>query len=104
MRAALALDACAAVAHGILPPRALPDAAAARPVLPAAAAVRLPPPPPCRDRKLRREVVDKEAAAYAERSAGRVAKPIERARLEAGIKEFVRLSIRRLHASRGPDG
>lgn len=51
-------------------------------------------------RKLRRQIVDKEAAACAERQAAGSFKPIERSKLEANIKEFVRLSIRRLHAAR----
>ena len=44
--------------------------------------------------------MEKEAAASAERHAAGSFKPIERSKLEANIKEFVRLSIRRLHASR----
>lgn len=57
-------------------------------------------------RKLRREIVDKEITAFAERQASGTFKPIERAKLEVNIKEFVRLSIRRLHAARtgGPGG
>lgn len=51
-------------------------------------------------RKLRRQIVDKEAAACAERQAAGSHKPIERSKLEANIKEFVRLSIRRLHTAR----
>jgi hypothetical protein len=54
--------------------------------------------PPCR--KLKREVVEKEAAAFAERQAAQSFKPIERLKLEGNIKEFVRLSIRRLRAGR----
>jgi hypothetical protein len=44
--------------------------------------------------------VEKEAAACADRQAAGSSKPIERSKLEANIKEFVRLSIRRLHAAR----
>lgn len=54
----------------------------------------------CCNRKLRRQIVEKESAACAERHAAGSFKPIERSKLEANIKEFVRLSIRRLHASR----
>lgn len=53
-------------------------------------------------RKLRRQVVDKEEAACAERRAVGSFKPIERVKLEANIKEFVRLSIRRLHGAKTP--
>ncbi|KAI8470635.1 MAG: hypothetical protein J3K34DRAFT_521189 [Monoraphidium minutum] len=49
-------------------------------------------------RKLKREVVEKEGAAYQERSRAGAYAPIERPKLEANIKEFVRLSIRRLRA------
>ncbi|GBF93173.1 histone-lysine N-methyltransferase [Raphidocelis subcapitata] len=49
-------------------------------------------------RKLKREVVEKEGQAHAERSRGGQPAPIERVKLEANIKEFVRLSIRRLRA------
>lgn len=55
-------------------------------------------------RKLRREIVEKEAAACAERQAAGSHKPIERSKLEANIKEFVRLSIRRLHTARPGGG
>jgi hypothetical protein len=46
-------------------------------------------------------VVEVEEAAVAERRAGGDVKPIERSKLEANIKEFVRLSIRRLHTAKG---
>lgn len=49
-------------------------------------------------RKLKREVVEKEGVAYQERSRGGQFAPIERLKLENNIKEFVRLSIRRLRA------
>lgn len=48
-------------------------------------------------RKLSREVVERERQAYAARQASGDARPIERSKVEANIKEFVRLSIRRLH-------
>jgi hypothetical protein len=48
--------------------------------------------------------VEKEAAACAERQAAGSHKPIERSKLEANIKEFVRLSIRRLHTARPGGG
>eukprot|EP00887_Chlorella_sp_A99_P003835 scaffold11.g3835.t1 len=50
--------------------------------------------------RLRREVVAKEREAYAERQASGAFKPIERHKLEAKIKEFVRDSIRRIHERR----
>lgn len=57
--------------------------------------------PPCPScRKLRRQIVEKEVAACADRQAAGSSKPIERIKLEANIKEFVRLSIRRLHTAR----
>eukprot|EP00878_Enallax_costatus_P017975 GHUV01018901.1.p1 GENE.GHUV01018901.1~~GHUV01018901.1.p1 ORF type:complete len:1118 (+),score=463.86 GHUV01018901.1:2890-6243(+) len=58
-------------------------------------------------RKLRREVVDKEVTAFAARQAQGQFRPIGKAEVEAKIKDFVRLSIRRLHAARAagaPDG
>lgn len=60
-------------------------------------------------RKLRRQIVEKESAACAERQAAGSHKPIERSKLEANIKEFVRVSVRRMHAARpgastGPAG
>ena len=51
--------------------------------------------PPCR--KIRREVVEKERRAFSERGQQAVKKPIERRKLEANLKEFVRQSIRRFH-------
>jgi hypothetical protein len=52
---------------------------------------------------LRREVFEKEVTAFSERQAGGTFRPIERSKLEQNIKEFVRLSIRRMHAARtGP--
>jgi hypothetical protein len=54
----------------------------------------------CPHRKLRRQVVEREEAAAAERQAAGFFRPIERAKLEANIKEFVRLSIRRMAAAR----
>lgn len=55
-------------------------------------------------RKLRREVFEKELSAFSERTAGGAFKPIERRKLEQNIKEFVRLSIRRMHAARSDPG
>jgi hypothetical protein len=51
--------------------------------------------------KIRREIVRKEQEAYAGRQAAGVFKPIERGKLEAKIREFVRDSIRRYHERRG---
>lgn len=51
--------------------------------------------------KIRREIVAKEHQAYAERQAAGLSKPIERGKLEAKIREFVRDSIRRYHERRG---
>jgi hypothetical protein len=42
-------------------------------------------------------VVERERQAYAARQASGDVRPIERSKVEANIKEFVRLSIRRLH-------
>jgi hypothetical protein len=76
--------------------------------LTASAPSTLPPPashtprPPTRPgplRKLKREVVEKEGQAHAERSRGGQFAPIERFKLENNIKEFVRLSIRRLRVA-----
>jgi len=44
-------------------------------------------------------VVEKEGQAYMERSRSGQFAPIERFKLENNIKEFVRLSIRRLRAA-----
>ncbi len=44
-------------------------------------------------------MVEKEGQAYAERSRGGQFAPIERFKLENNIKEFVRLSIRRLRTA-----
>lgn len=51
-------------------------------------------------RKLRREVVEKELTAFDGRQAQGQFRPIDKVEVEAKIKEFVRHSIRRLHASR----
>ncbi len=51
-------------------------------------------------RKLRGEVVDKEREAFEERQQQSQYKPIERRKLEGNIKDFVRMSIRRMHATR----
>jgi hypothetical protein len=45
-------------------------------------------------------VFEKELSAFSERQAAGAFKPIERSKLEQNIKEFVRLSIRRMHAAR----
>ncbi len=42
-------------------------------------------------------MVEKERQAYKSRQAQNVSKIIERRKVENNIKEFVRLSIRRLH-------
>ncbi len=49
-------------------------------------------------RKIQREVIDKERRAYADRLEQSMFRPMERKKLEGNIKEFVRLSIRRLHS------
>ena len=50
-------------------------------------------------RKLKVEIVEKEQQAYAERQQAGQFRHIERAKLEANIKEFVRVSIRKLHGT-----
>jgi hypothetical protein len=58
-------------------------------------------------RKLRREVVEKELTAFAGRQAQGQLRPIDKVEVEAKIKDFVRHSIRRLHAARAagaPEG
>jgi hypothetical protein len=49
-------------------------------------------------------VYEKEVCAFSERTAGGAFKPIERSKLEQNIKEFVRLSIRRMRAARTAPG
>lgn len=48
-------------------------------------------------RKIRREVVDKERAAYEQRCSQSLFKLIEKRKVEHNLREFVRLSIRRYH-------
>jgi hypothetical protein len=42
----------------------------------------------------------REREAYAERRATGLRKPIERAKLEERVRQFVRESVKRLHAAR----
>ncbi|KAL4422425.1 hypothetical protein ABPG75_008622 [Micractinium tetrahymenae] len=51
--------------------------------------------------KVRREIIAKEQHAYEERRSAGLFKPIERTKLEAKIRDFVRDSIRRYHERRG---
>ncbi|GAX78575.1 hypothetical protein CEUSTIGMA_g6014.t1, partial [Chlamydomonas eustigma] len=50
------------------------------------------------NKKIQREIIEKERHAFQERQEQEMHRPMERKKLEGNIKEFVRLSIRRFHS------